>query len=133
MTREEEYEAFRAALQAVGWKTYQDGLARDGNLPFYACRKPKHPIFDCCLNDKAPLFWVKFHHFYPGLYNNWNIPDSKSGEIVIEGQLPNGKWVRLNTSCDWEECLDETAVSEIESMLCAAYNSAYRDVMGKSA
>lgn len=128
--REAMYQAFKQQLEEAGWKIYTDNHMRDAELNFYVCRKPQG-AYDCCLNDKAPLFMAKLWHFYCGLYNNYNIPDSRSAEVHLEGELPNGKWIMLKTSCEWEVLLDEAQLKKIEHMLVKGYNAMYENVKGE--
>lgn len=131
MTRQEEYEAFKQHLESFGWRCYTDHMAKDASLPYYACKRPQSIVFDCECNDKPPQLVAKLWHFYPGLYGNCGIPDSKSVELEICGQLPNNKWVWFKTSCSWDDLLNEESLKALDAMLCSAYNAAYRVALGQ--
>lgn len=128
--REALYESFKSQLKASGWKIYMGNHTREAELNFYVCKRPIE-AYNCCLNDKPPLFMVNLWHFYCGLYNNYNIPDSRSAEITLEGELPDGQRVRLKTSCEWEVLLNEDAMKKIEQMLVKGYNAMYENVQGE--
>jgi len=125
MTHQDKYEAYKEAVEAAGWKAYKDGLACEAELPFYVCRPTEVVKQQCVLNEKPPQLHAKLRHYYPGLWGNWNIPEQFRAELNMTGELPNGRWIRVEVDVDMDELLDADIVKNLDKMLSAAYDSAY--------
>lgn len=129
MSYEQDYQALYDELKAKGWKIYKAYPHGEAELDYYACRTPKYVQHDCICNEKKPLFMAEFWHFYPGLYNNFNIPDSRTAEVSIKGEIPGGLWPVTKVSCTWEQLLDPEYLDSLDKILSAAYDASYAEAL----
>lgn len=115
------FEQIRQHLIAAGWKEYKDHSCAKYQYPFYYCRTPKNAK-DCCLNEKAPLFWIRldnFHLEFP------HAPDVIGAVVEITGELPNGLWLRSTLPLSDGDVVDSEKMEAVESLLVAAWNAAW--------
>ena len=126
--REALYEEWKAKFKVAGWSAWQDSDTREGNLPYYVCRKLSVTLPDCLCNDKPPSYYVKLYHLYPGLYNNWNIPHDTSAEVNLAGELPDGEWIHIKRSVKWENLIDDEFMKKLDKLFAAAYTAAHDNV-----
>ena len=122
---EAEHEEFRKLLNEAGWVVRKDPLSKGGaELDFYACRKATVANHLCVSSEAPPLLLAKLWHFYPGLYDNYSIVESKIAEIIVEGAIQGDHWVMFKTSCSWDTLLDKNLTNKYETILSAAYDAA---------
>ena len=123
---ETEHEELTKLLNEAGWVVRKDHLSKGGaELDFYACRKATVANHLCVSSEAPPLLLAKLWHFYPGLYDNYSIVESKIAEIIVEGAIPGDQWVRFKTSCEWDDLLVGDTAHKLETILSAAYDAAW--------
>lgn len=115
------YEEIKEHLLKEGWKVYKDHSCPSYQYPEYFCYTPEK-TYDCCLNNKKPLYWLRLNNFHLGFQQ---APDSIRGLVEISGELKNGLWLRSSTTVDDLDLLDTKRMDEVESFLVAAWNSAW--------
>ena len=125
MSNEQLYETLKLQLIDAGWKIYQDGSAKLAELPFYACRKSLFVTRPCELNERPPQLVAKLWHFYPGLFDNFSIPETKTSQLSITGTVPGGRQVKIEVSCPWNDLIIGGDLCYLDRMLSAAYDAAY--------
>ena len=125
MSNEQLYETLKLQLIDAGWKIYRDGSAKVAELPFYACRKSLFVTHPCELNERLPQLIAKLWHFYPGLVDNYSIPEMKSSQLSITGTVIGGRQVTVEVSCPWQDLIISGDLYSLDKMLSAAYDSAY--------
>ena len=115
------YEQIKEHLLKEGWKVYKNFCHPKYQYPEYFCYTPEK-AYDCCVNNKKPLYWLRLNNFRLAYSSSLNII---SGEVEISGELPSGLWLRSSTTVDDADLLDTKKMDDVESFLVAAWNSAW--------
>lgn len=115
------FDEIKQCLLARGWKAYKDYNHPLYQYPEYFCYKLEGAK-DCCLNDKAPLYWIRLQNFRLEFAH---APNTIAGVVEITGEIPNGLWLRSSTTLDAQDFLDVYKMEEVESFLVKSWNSAW--------